>query len=82
MVKALALDDNWDRAQDAARQIHRDLGIHESEAQCMMHRVDGRDRRGWRIVVTRCKDAVTVTRFVPDGASSIDAAGRPPLGID
>lgn len=82
MVTALILDETWDRALDAARQIHRDLGIHESDGRCMIHRVDGADRHGWRIVVTRCVDNVTVTRFVADGASAIDSSGRSPLGID
>jgi len=66
MATALVLDKTWERAQQVARQIHHDLGIHESEGQCMMHRVDGQKRHGWRIVITRCMDAVTVARFVPD----------------
>lgn len=66
MVQSLMLNESWDMAQDVARQMHNVLGIHESDGQCMIHRVDGNMRHGWRIVVTRCADGVSRSQFVMD----------------
>lgn len=62
MADMLVLDESWEHARDVARELHRELGVDESQAKCMILSRGN----GWRIVATRYADNAVAAKTIED----------------
>jgi hypothetical protein len=62
----IALNPSWEKAKERAETLMIMLNVHPENSAQFITRVDGKKRKGWRIVVVRKSDGMTKTSFVHD----------------